>query len=70
MHRAWSCSLRQGFRTIQLVAAICAIEAGVVPESLHDLTHAQFFAAIGNCIPVPIIGTIMVPVFRAWIQIG
>ena len=42
--------------------------AGIVPESLSDLTDAEFETAIGNTIPVPLIGTIMYPVLRAWVE--
>ena len=42
--------------------------AGVVPSSLTCLTNADVHKAIGNTIPVPLIGTVMYPVLRAWIE--
>ena len=41
---------------------------GVPPSSLRDLTESELNVALGNCIPVPLIGHILVPVLRAWQQ--
>ena len=40
--------------------------SGVVPEFLAGLSIAGIEQALGNTIPVPLIGTIMAPVVRAW----
>ena len=40
--------------------------AGLVPESLASLRTHDSEVAIGNTIPVPLIGAIMLPVLKAW----
>ena len=40
--------------------------AGLKPESLTDLNDAELCRAVGNTIPVSLIGTIMFPVLCAW----
>ena len=40
--------------------------SGIVPESLEGLSIAGIEQALGNTIPVPLIGTIMAPVLLAW----
>jgi site-specific DNA-cytosine methylase len=42
--------------------------AGIVPETLSSLTDYELDFAIGNTIPVPLIGTILYPVLRAWAE--
>ena len=42
--------------------------AGIVPESLRLLSDQELDKAIGNTIPVPLIGTVMFPVLRAWVD--
>jgi len=42
--------------------------AGMVPESLAALSDAELDVAIGNTIPVGLIGTIMFPVVRSWAE--
>ena len=42
--------------------------AGLRPESLQDLSDPECDKAIGNTIPVPLIGTVMFPVLRAWVE--
>lgn len=40
--------------------------SGVVPESIEGLSRAGVEKALGNTIPVPLIGTVMAPVLLAW----
>ena len=41
--------------------------SGILPESLDSLNPAQLEISVGNTIPVPLIGAILVPVLRAWL---
>ena len=41
--------------------------AGIVPSSLRALSDAAVDTAVGNTIPVPLVGHIMYAVLRAWI---
>ena len=41
---------------------------GIVPQSLGGLSPSSIETALGNCIPVPLIGTVMVPLLRAWLE--
>ena len=43
--------------------------AGFRPSSLASLTDKEMEVAIGNSIPVSLIGVIMHPVLRAWIEV-
>ena len=43
--------------------------AGLVPSSLIDLSAEQFNTAIGNTIPVPLVGAVMFPLLRAWVEL-
>ena len=40
--------------------------AGLVPESLSELDEPDLEIAIGNTIPVPLVGVVLAPVLRAW----
>lgn len=42
--------------------------AGVRPESMSDLTRIQLEEAIGNTIPVALIGSVLFPLLRAWVE--
>ena len=42
--------------------------AGILPSSVISMTPLQIDTAIGNCIPVPLIGTVLFPVVRAWAE--
>ena len=42
--------------------------AGIVPNSLQGMKPSDIDIAIGNTIPVSMIGSILCPIFRAWIQ--
>jgi hypothetical protein len=42
--------------------------AGIRPSSLADLDAEALDTAIGNTIPVALVGVVLFPVFRAWIK--
>lgn len=42
--------------------------AGIVPGSLSELAEPDLDIAVGNTIPVPLIGVVLAPVLRAWAQ--
>ena len=42
--------------------------SGMVPSSLRDLTSHEVDVAVGNTIPVPLIGCILYPVLRCWVE--
>jgi site-specific DNA-cytosine methylase len=52
------------YLTVESRAGLC----GVVFESLEGLTRADQVRALGNAIPVPLIGTVLQPVVRAWAE--
>ena len=41
--------------------------AGIVPNSTVDLADFDLDVAVGNTIPIPLVGHIMYPVVRAWL---
>jgi hypothetical protein len=41
--------------------------SGIVPSSLASLSAAEVDTAVGNTIPVPLVGHILYPVLRAWV---
>lgn len=43
--------------------------SGVLPSSLSDLDDEQIELSLGNTIPIPLIGTVLLPVLRAWAEI-
>ena len=42
--------------------------AGVRPESMSDLTRVELEEAVGNTIPVSLIGSVLFPLLRAWVE--
>jgi len=42
--------------------------AGIVPSSLEEMPVGALEVAVGNTIPVPLVGVVMAPVLRAWMQ--
>ena len=50
------------------VSEKCKI-AGIVPASVSGMIASDIETALGNTIPVSLIGVVLFPIFRAWIQV-